>query len=130
MNDEHFLFWLRQPDAGRDPHVSEPDTVALKVGDPAAFNSGRHFAARIGITPRENTTGGRARPGRISRAGDQTMRRLPVPGATAVIRQAKPGRATPWLIALLARKPRKLAALALANKMARTVWAMMVSGEV
>jgi transposase len=105
-------------------------SFALKVGDPAAFSSGRHFAAWIGITPRENATGGRARPGRISRAGDQTLRRLLVLGATAVIRQAKPGRAAPWLIALLARKPRKLAALALANKMARTVWAMMVSGEV
>ena len=105
-------------------------SFALKVGDPEAFGSGRHFAAWIGITPRENSTGGRARPGRISRAGDQTLRRLLVLGATAVIRQAKPGRASPWLIALLARKPRKLAALALANKMARTVWAMMVSGEV
>lgn len=105
-------------------------SFALKVSDPTAFGSGRHFAAWVGITPRENSTGGRARPGRISRAGDQTLRRLLVLGATAVIRQAKPGRAAPWLIALLARKPKKLAALALANKMARIVWAMMVSGEV
>jgi transposase len=100
------------------------------VADPTAFRSGRHFAAWIGITPRESSTGGRARPGKISRAGDETLRRLLVLGATAVIGQAKPGRTAPWLLALLARKPKKLAALALANKMARTVWAMMVSGEV
>ena len=105
-------------------------SFALKVSDPGAFRSARHFAAWIGITPRENATGGRPRPGRISRAGDKGLRRLLVLGATAVIRQAKPGRAAPWLIALLARKPKKLAALALANKMARTLWAMMTSGEV
>jgi len=55
---------------------------------------------------------------------------LPVLGATAVIRFAKPGRASPWLINLLARRPKKVAAVALANKMARTLWAMMVSGEI
>jgi transposase len=114
-----------QPGIGPIAGVS----FALKVSNPGAFRSARHFAAWIGITPRENSTGGRARPGRISHAGDETLRRLLVLGATAVIRQAKPGRTSPWLIALLARKPKKLAALALANKMARTVWAMMVSGE-
>jgi transposase len=66
---------------------------------------------------------------RISRAGDEDLRRLLVIGATAVIRAAKPGRTAPWLLALLARKSKKLAAVALANKMARIVWAMMVSGE-
>jgi len=114
-----------QPGIGPIAGVS----FALKVSDPGGFGSARHFAAWIGITPRENATGGRARPGRISRAGDEGLRRLLVLGATAVIRQAKPGRAAPWLLALLARKPKKLAALALANKMARTVWAMMMSGE-
>ncbi len=75
------------------------------MSDPTVFGSA-DAAAWIGITPRENSTGGRARPGRISRAGDQTLRwRLLVLGATAVIRQAKPGRAAPWLIALLAGKP-------------------------
>jgi len=115
-----------QPGIGPIAGVS----FALKVSDPKAFRSGRHFAAWLGITPRENSTGGRARPGKISRAGDEGLRRLLVLGATAVIRQAKPGRTSPWLIALLARKPKKLAALALANKMARTVWAMMASGEI
>jgi len=104
-------------------------SFALKVSDPKAFRSGRHFAAWLGLTPKENATGGRARPGRISRQGDESLRRLLVLGATTVIQFAKPGRASGWLIDLLARRPRKLAAVALANKMARTLWAMMVSGE-
>lgn len=104
-------------------------SFALKVSDPKAFRSGRHFAAWLGLTPRENATGGRSRPGRISRQGDEGLRRLLVLGATTVIQFARPGRASPWLLALLARRPRKLAAVALANKMARILWAMMVSGE-
>ena len=104
-------------------------SFALKVPDPKAFRSGRHFAAWIGITPREDSTAGRQRLGRISRAGDEDLRRLLVLGATAVIQQAKPGRAAPWLLGLLAKKSKKVAAVALANKMARIVWAMMVSGE-
>jgi transposase len=104
-------------------------SFALKVPDPKAFRSGRHFAAWIGITPRENSTAGKHRPGKISREGDESLRRLLVLGATAVIQQAKAGRASPWLLGLLARKPKKLAAVALANKMARILWAMMVSGE-
>lgn len=105
-------------------------SFALKVTDPKGFRSGRHFAAWLGLTPKENSSGGRHRPGRISRQGDQGLRKLLVLGATAVIRFAKAGRASPWLINLLARRPKKLAAVALANKMARTLWAMMVSGEI
>jgi transposase len=105
-------------------------SFSLKVPDPKAFGSGRHFAAWLGITPKENSSGGRHRQGRISRQGDAGLRRLLVLGATAVIRFAKPGRASPWLIDLLARRPRKVAAVALANKMARILWAMMVSGEI
>lgn len=104
-------------------------SFSLKVTDPKAFRSGRHFAAWLGLTPKENSTGGRSRQGRISRQGDESLRRLLVLGATTVIQFAKPGRASPWLIQLLARRPRKLAAVALANKMARILWAMMVSGE-
>jgi transposase len=99
------------------------------VPDVKAFRSGRHFAAWIGITPRENSTAGKHRPGKISREGDEDLRRLLVLGATAVIQQAKTGRASAWLLGLLARQPKKLAAVALANKMARIIWAMMVSGE-
>jgi transposase len=105
-------------------------SFALEITDPQAFGSGRHFAAWLGLTPKDNSSGGRQRQGRISRQGNEGLRRLLVLGATAVIRFAKPGRALPWLLNLLARRPRKLAAVALANKMARTLWAMMVSGEV
>ncbi len=104
-------------------------SFALKVTDPKGFRSGRHFAAWLGITPKEGSTGGRCRPGRISRQGDESLRRLLVLGATARIRFAKPGSASTWLVNLLARKPKKLAAVALANKMARILWAMMVRGE-
>ena len=104
-------------------------SFALKIADPRGFRSGRHFAAWLGITPKEDSTGGRHRPGRISRQGDEALRKLLVLGATAVIRFATPGSASPWLVNLLARKPKKLAAVALANKMARILWAMMVSGE-
>src|SRR6266851_703695 len=116
---------VTQPGIGPIGAVS----FSLKVSDPKAFRSGRHFAAALGITPREHSTAGRHRPGRISRQGDESLRRLLVLGAMAQIRFAKPGRTSPWLLNLLARKPKKLAAIALANKMARTVWAMMVSGE-
>jgi transposase len=104
-------------------------SFALKVPDATVFRSGRHFAAWLGITPREHSTAGRQRLGKISRQGDEGLRRLLVLGATAVIQQAKSGRASPWLLQLLARKPRKLAAVALANKMARIIRAMLVSGE-
>jgi transposase len=105
-------------------------SFALKVADPKVFRSGRHFAAWIGNTPRENSTAGKHRPGKISRQGDEDLRRLLVLGATAVIQQAKKGRGSPWLLALLARKPKKVAAVALANKMARIIWAMMMTGEI
>jgi transposase len=107
-------------------------TFAAEI-DPAEFKSGRHLAAWIGLTPKEHSTGGKQRMGGISRAGNERLRRLLVTGATAVIRFAvRPGnkQATEWLVKLLARKPRKLVAVALANKIARTVWAMMTSGEV
>jgi transposase len=99
--------------------------------DPGRFQSGRHFAAWLGLTPKEHSTGGRQRLGGISRAGNERLRQLLVLGAMAVIRYAKPGSksASAWLLALLERKPRKLAAVALANKTARIVWAVMATGE-
>ena len=105
-------------------------SLALTV-DPAQFRSGRHFAAWLGLTPKERSTGGKQRMGGISRAGDERLRHLLVIGATAVIRHVKPGsrNASAWLLSLLERRPRKVAAVALANKMARVVWAMMTSGE-
>jgi transposase len=105
-------------------------TLALTV-DAQQFQSGRHFAAWLGLTPKQNSTGGKQRLGGISRQGNERLRQLLVLGATAVIKVAEPGRrlASPWLLGLLQRRPRKVAAVALANKMARVVWAMMTSGE-
>jgi transposase len=99
--------------------------------DATQFKSGRHFAAWIGLTPKDKSTGGKQRLGGISREGNERLRQLLVLGATSVIKVAKPGskHATPWLSGLLGRRPRMVAAVALANKMARIVWAMMTSGE-
>lgn len=107
-------------------------TLAAEI-DPEAFESGRHLAAWAGLTPKEHSTGGKQRMGRISRAGNERLRTLFVSGATSVINAAmRPGSRlmTAWLRALLLRKPRKLAAVALANKIARIAWAIMKSGEV
>jgi transposase len=103
--------------------------LSIKVTDPHAFRCGRDFAAWLGLTPKDHSTAGRQRLGAITRAGDETLRSLMVVGATAVIQQARRGRGSPWLLALLARKPPKLAAVALANKTARIAWKLMVSGE-
>ena len=105
-------------------------TLVLSV-NPANFESARHFAAWLGLTPRERSTGGKQRLGRITKAGNERLRQLLVVGATSVVRVARAGRpsSSPWLLGLLARKPRKLVAVALANKIARIIWAMMVRGE-
>ena len=91
----------------------------------------RHFAAWLGLTPKEHSTGGKQRLGKISKAGNERLRQLLFVGAMSVVRFAKPGSnsASEWLLQLLERKPRKLAAVALANKMARIIWAMMARGE-
>ena len=101
-------------------------TMTLTV-EPGNFASGRHFAAWLGLTPKEHSTGGKQRMGKISKAGNERLRQLLFVGAMSVIRFAKPGSksASAWLLQLLERKPRKLAAVALANKMARIIWAMM-----
>ena len=90
----------------------------MKVPDPRLFPSGRHFAAWIGLTPKDHSTAGKTRIGKITRAGDEMLRSVLVAGATSVIQQAKKGRGhpSPWLVALLARKSPKLAAVALANR--------------
>lgn len=103
--------------------------LAMKVPDPAVFRSGRLFAAWLGLTPKDHSTAGKARPGRITRAGDEMLRSLLIVGATSVVKQAKRGRASRWLIALLKRKSAKLAAVALANKTARIAWKLMTTGQ-
>ena len=105
--------------------------LVMKMPDPRAFPSGRHFAAWLGLTPKDHSTAGKTRLGKITRAGDEMLRSVLVAGATAVIQQVKRGRGhpSPWLVALLKRKPPKLAAVALANKTARIAWKLMVTGE-
>ena len=106
-------------------------TLVMKTPDPHAFRSGRHFAAWLGLTPKDHSTAGKTRLGKITRAGDEDLRRLLVIGATAVIQQARHGRGqhSRWLLALIKRKPPKLAAVALANKVARIAWKLMATGE-
>jgi transposase len=105
-------------------------TMTLTV-NAANFETGRHFAAWLGLTPQEHSTGGKHRMGKISKAGNERLRQLLVVGAMAVVRYAKPGSksASGWLLQLLERRPRKVAAVALANKIARVIWAMMARGE-
>ena len=104
--------------------------LRMKTPDPAQFKSGRQFAAWIGLTPRDHSTAGKVRLGVITRAGDEMLRSVLVVGATSVIRHAQhTGKASPWLAALLKRKPPKLAAVALANKTARAAWKMMLTGD-
>jgi transposase len=106
-------------------------TLVMKTPDPRAFPSGRHFAAWLGLTPKDHSTGGKTRLGKITRAGDERLRSVLVAGATAVIQQTKHGRGhpSPWVVGLLKRKPPKLAAVALANKIARIAWKLMATGE-
>ena len=105
--------------------------LVATVADPKAFRSGRNFSAWIGLVPKQNSSGGKDRLGRISKRGDRYLRGLFVAGALAVIRYAKihGTKHRPWLTALLARRPTKVAAIALANKIARMAWAMMAKGE-
>jgi transposase len=103
--------------------------LAATITDPSLFRSGRELAAWIGLVPRQSSTGGRERLGRISKQGDPYLRWLLVAGAMTVIRHAKRrGTANPWLADLIARKPTKVAAVALANKIARTAWVLMHEG--
>lgn len=106
--------------------------LVMKAPAPEQFTSGRQFAAWMGLTPRDHSTAGKVRPGVITRAGDEVLRKTLVVGATSLLRQVRAGRgrkASPWLISLLQRKPPKLVAVALANKIARIAWKMMMSGE-
>lgn len=106
--------------------------LALKTPAPEDFQSGRAFAAWIGLTPRDHSTGGRVKLGSITRAGDALLRRTLVVGATALLRHIRNDRskhASPWILEMLKRKPPKLVAVALANKMARIAWKLMVTDQ-
>ena len=99
------------------------------MADPAAFRNAREFAAWVGLTPRQKSTGGKQRLGRISRQGDQYIRRLLIIGAQTTLLRSKAARTNPWIQSLLARCPRLKVAVALANKTARIAWALMTKGE-
>jgi transposase len=104
--------------------------IAATVTDPHAFRSGRDFAAWIGLVPRQDSTGGKQKLGPISKQGDRYLRRILVVGAHAVLRRAKLNpQKYPWLTQLLARRPFKVVAVALANKMARIAWALLAKGS-
>jgi transposase len=111
--------------------VTAAALVALAPA-PEAFRCGRDFSAWVGLTPLQRSTGGKQKLGQITKAGERTLRRLLVIGASAVIKQAllRGAPAGSWLAQMLARKPRMLVAVALANKTARIVWALLAKGGV
>ena len=129
--------WHRSNETSRRldeiPGVGPALATALvaSVADPRAFRSGRDFSAWIGLVPKQHSSGGKDKLGGISKQGDRYLRSLFTAGALAVIRYAKihGAKHRPWLTALLARRPTKVAAVALANKIARMAWAMMARGE-
>ena len=135
--DRMIMTWHRSHEASKRldaiPGVGPVLATALvaSIADPNAFRSGRNFSAWIGLVPKQHSSGGKDRLGSISKQGDRYLRSLFMAGALAVIRYARTHgtKHRPWLTALLARRPSKVAAIALANKMARMVWAMMARGE-
>ena len=135
--DRMIMAWHRSNEASKRldaiPGVGPVLATALvaSIADPKAFRSGRNFSAWIELVPKQHSSGGKDRLGSISKQGDRYLRSLFMAGALAVIRYAKihGSRHRPWLTALLARRPSKVAAIALANKIARMAWAMMARGE-
>ena len=102
--------------------------IAATVPDPKVFRSGRDFAAWIGLVPRQDSTGGKQKLGPISKQGDRYLRRILVVGACRVAARPAEPEKYPWLTQLLARRPFKVVAVALANKMARIAWALLAKG--
>src|SRR5687767_11717600 len=135
--DRQIMAWHRSNETSKRldqiPGVGPALATALVacVADPKAFRSARHYSAWIGLVPQQRSSGGKDRLGNISKQGDRYLRSLFTTGALAVIRYAKIHGTThrPWLTALLARRPTKVAAIALANKIARMAWAIMAKGE-
>jgi len=135
-NDRQIMASARSTELGRRlmeiPSVGPllASAIVATVPDPAIFRSGRNLAAWIGLVPRQNSSGGKERLGGITKAGHCYLRQMLIVGAMVVVRYAeRNGAKRPWLVQLLARRKAKVAAVALANKTARTIWAMMVSGE-
>jgi transposase len=135
-NDRRIMARARETELGRRlmeiPGVGPllASAFVATVADPAVFRSGRNLAAWIGLVPRQNSSGGKERLGGISKAGNRYLRQMLIVGAMAVVRYAeRNGVRRPWLVQMLGRRKPKIAAVALANKTARTIWAMMISGE-
>jgi transposase len=132
--ERQLLAWHRQNAASQRletiPGVGIISATALaaSVPDPSAFKSGRQFAAFLGLVPRQNSSGGKDRLGHISKMGNGYLRRLLVVGATSVTRRAETNdtRTGDWVRSLLGRKPTRLVTVAIANKTARTAWAMLM----
>lgn len=105
--------------------------IAASIGDGHQFRNGREFAAWLGLTPANKSSGGKERLGRITKMGDQYLRQLLVVGVTSLVRQTRshPERASKWLTALLERKLARVATVAMANKTARIVWAVVTKKE-
>ena len=135
--DQRINAWHRSNETSRRldelPGVGPALATALvaSIPDPRVFRSGRDFSAWVGLVPKQNSSGGRERLGNITKQGDRYLRSLFCAGALAVIRYAKihGTKHRPWLAKLLERRPTKVAAIALANKIARMAWAMMAKGE-
>ena len=135
--ERQLLTWHRQDAASQRletiPGVGIITATALaaSIPDPSVFCSGRQFAAFLGLTPRQNSSGGKDRLGRISKMGDGYLRRLLVIGATSVIRRAEtnPSATGAWVRSLLTRKPPRVTTVAMANKTARIAWAVLARGE-
>ena len=135
--DRQIMAWHRSSEASKRldeiPGVGPALATALvaSVADPKAFRSGQNFSAWVGLVPKQHSSGGKDKLGSISKQGDRYLRSLFTAGALAVIRYAKihGTKHRPWLTALLARRPTKVAAIALANKIARMAWAMMAKSE-
>ncbi len=135
-NDRRIMASARDTELGRRlmeiPGVGPlvASAIVATVPDPTVFRSGRDLSAWIGLVPRQNSSGGKERLGSISKAGHGYLRQMLIVGAMAVVRYAeRNGARRPWLVQLLARRKAKVAAVALANRTARTIWAMMASGE-
>ena len=105
--------------------------IVATAGDASQFKNGREFAAWLGLTPLNRSSGGKEKLGRITKMGDRYIRRLLVTGITSRLRQMKthPERVDPWSRALLDRKPARLATVAMANKTARIIWAVLSKNE-
>jgi len=135
--ERQLMIWHRQGEASRRletiPGVGLITATALaaSVPDPGVFRSGRQFAAWLGLVPRQNPSGGKDRLGRVSKMGNGYLRRLLVVGATSVTRRAPTTdtRTGAWVRSLFARKPTRLVTVTIANKTARTAWALLAKGE-